>query len=155
MVITLLSRRVSSAAGSRRASTARTYASATWSPRRASRRPRAGGDNPAPSACRSSAAPPALLAAWRGEPRGQPPAASRAGAGGARSPPPTPPAPRPARGPARSSGGQPPRATPLAAGGKGPSPRACPADGVGAEDGPANLGPPFRLIRGVGRAAQV
>src|SRR5690349_17174320 len=139
MVITLLSRRISSAAGSRRVSTARTYPSATWSPRRASRRPRAGGYSRAPWSSRTSAAPSAFLAAGGSEPSISPNSSST----------------RSARWPARTTGGQTISANRLAARWNGTSARACPADGVGTEDGPANLGPPFRLVRGVGRAAQI
>src|SRR6266487_2732079 len=139
MVITLLSRRISSAAGSRRASTARTYAPATWSPSRANRRPRDGGYSRAPWSSRISAAASAFLAAGGSEPSISPNSSST----------------RSARWPARISGGQTTSANRLATCWNGTSARACPAGGVGAEDGPANLGPPFRLVRGVGRAAQV
>src|SRR5580692_12789151 len=139
MVITLLSRPISSAAGSRRASTARTYAPATWSPSRANRRPRDGGYSRAPWSSRISAAASAFLAAGGSEPSISPNSRST----------------RSARRPARTSGGQTISANRLAACWNGTLARACPADGVGAEDGPANLGPPFRLVRGVGRAAQV
>ena len=103
------------------------------------RRPRDGGYSRAPWSSRTSAAASAFLAAGGSEPSISPNSSST----------------RSARWPARTSGGQTISANRLAACWNGTLARACPADGVGAEDGPANLGPPFRLVRGVGRAAQV
>src|SRR6476661_6171957 len=90
MVITLLSLRMSSAAGPRRASTARTYGPATSSPSRANRRPRDGGYSRAPWSSRTSAAASAFLATGGSEPSISP----------------SSPSTRSARWPARTSGGQ-------------------------------------------------
>src|SRR5580693_159264 len=114
------------------------YASAAWSSRRVNRRPRARGYSRAPWSRTTTAAVRAFLAAGASE-------ASR-NSNSART--------RSVRWCARIPGGQTTSANRLVtrrtralSGGSGRA--------VGTEDGPANLGPPFRLVRRVAGAAQV
>src|SRR5579863_2173813 len=121
-----------------RARRARMYASATWSSSRVKRRPRARGYSRAPWSSTTTAAVRAFLAA------GASAASMSSNSASTRS----------VRWCARIPGGQTTsakrrvtRRTRALSCGSGRA--------VGAEDGPANLGPPFRLVRRVAGAAQV